>query len=89
MEKIPSFYLFLQRRLSELSNKENKLRYKETKIILSNIKIPKQIRPVVIQELQRLELIKKVNSNVIEIINLKKASQIDDLSKLYHEKGIW
>ena len=90
----PCFYLFLQKRLLEATEKrlEKKLTRKDAEIILSYTKIPKTLQPVIMKELQKLELIKVTNKNShvsVEVINSKECDRLSKLGKLYHSVGIF
>ena len=70
-DKIPSFYLYLQRRLLDFSDENNEIRIDYIKDKHRQIKIPKVLIPVFLKELENFELIEKVNRDNFKIINGK------------------
>jgi len=76
MKNQDSFYLYLQKRLLESTDEENIIEYKQAEKILLNIRISKPLVPILMRELNHLELIKRINRNKIEIINPDKSKKI-------------
>jgi len=88
-ENDPCVYLWLQKKLLELTNIEKELRYHDAKTYLSYVRIPKSLYPIIMKELERLELIEKVNRWKIKVINCEKCEKLERLDKVSHEVGVW
>ena len=77
-EVIPCvFYFYIHYKLKEKFNVETVLSIKETTSFLFEWRIPKEIRPIIIRELELLNLIERVGKKYIKINNSK--FDIDDM----------
>jgi len=63
----PLFYIYLQFKLKEQSNKIGELSYKEAAMFLRFYNIPKQLRKSIIDEMIQLKLIRKVNRFTVQV----------------------
>lgn len=85
----PALYLYLQRKLLDKCDSNNQLHVKSAEWGMITLRIPKQLFPVLLKEMERLNLTKKVNRYKIEVVNCKACDKLNHLNKLYHEVGLW
>ena len=87
-EVIPCiFYFYLQDKLKEKYKEGAVLSTKEAMNSLFEWRLPKAIRPVIIKELEKLELIERINKKTIK---LKPSTfTITDLREFYKAVGIY
>ena len=83
------FYLYLQSRLLEKSDRNGIVNIKEACYHIWNTKIPKSIYFVLLKELENMNLISRINRYEIKIINKKKCEKIKKINDLYHRNGIF
>jgi len=72
-EKQLSFYLYVQKRMLEHCDKNKKISYKHACSSLQHppLKPPKIIIPLILKELEKLNLIEKIDRRTFKIINCK------------------
>lgn len=87
-EVIPCiFYYYLHCKLKEKFKEETELSTKEAMKFLFEWRIPEKIRPVMIKELEMLNLIERVNK---KIIRLKHSDfTLEDVREFYKTVGIY
>lgn len=87
-EVIPCvFYFYIHYKLKEKFNVATVLSTKETMNFLFEWRIPKEIRPIIIKELEMLGLIKRVNKKTIKIQDSK--FNIEDVREFCKAVGIY
>ncbi len=74
-----AFYLYLQQKLLENCNGELQIDYNKLKMKLINIKIPKTLIPILLREMEYLELGFKLNKFKFQITNENKSKGIKKL----------
>ena len=79
------WYIYIHSKLKERSN-NNLLNLNEAKSILFEWRVPKNLRSVIIKELEQLELIEKIDKQTIKLKPCKHS--IEDLTKIYIHVGI-
>jgi len=75
-----NYFLYLQKRLLELSDVEKKVNYNDAKVMLATARNTKTIACELLKELQRLKLIKinkQIKNREIEIINLDQSDCVE------------
>lgn len=90
-DSIITLYLFVQRRLLNCSNERKQINYKDARIHITKSRIPKVLFPILIKEMEQLELIKKIDRYTIEIINDEKCRNIDNknIHRVYEKVGVF
>lgn len=87
-EVIPCvFYFYIHCKLKEKYKEAAVLSTKEAMNFLFEWRIPKEIRPIIIKELEILNLIKKINKKTIEIRN--STFNLEDLREFYRATKIY
>ena len=87
-EVIPCvFYFYIHYKLKEKFNVATVLSTKEAMNFLFEWRIPKEIRPVIIKELEILNLIERLNKKTIKIKD--SIFDIEDLREFYKSTGIY
>jgi len=83
------FHLYLQKKLLEMSDMNKQLNYKDAKTYVAYIRLPKELHPAILKEMEKLGLTKQINKNVIEITNCEECKKLEKINKLYHKLGLW
>ncbi len=87
-EVIPCiFYFYIHYKLKEKYRVATVLSTKEAMKFLFEWRIPKELRPVIIKELEILNLIERVNKKTIKIND--STFKIEDVRKFYEAVGIY
>ena len=74
-----TFYLYLQKRLLDNSDKEKMIKQSDAKMKISNLRIPKKLIPFLLKDLENLELGKRISKFEFGIINWKRCYKIERL----------
>lgn len=80
------FYLYLHSKIFEKTRGED-IKLNEVISYMFQWSIPKQIRYLILKEMERLELIKIRDKYVVELNKPK--FNIEDVNKFYHKLGIF
>jgi len=87
-----SFYLYVQKKLLDHA-RDKKLTYKQALHAMKagNSRVPKNLYPIILKELEKMELIKIINRNQVIVINSYKCKKIErnNLNRFYQEVGIF
>jgi hypothetical protein len=78
------WYVYIHSKLKERSN-NNYLRLDEAKSFLFEWRVPKELRIVILKELEQLELI-EIEKEFIKLNNCK--TKIDNINRVYSKVGI-
>lgn len=90
MKDKPVFYLYIQKKLMECCKNPNKaLDFNEVNFRLGNMRIPKILNPAIIKEMEKLELVERVNRYTLKIINCNEGNQLNKINQVYHGVGLW
>ena len=79
--KKPELYLYLQSKLLEKTDLDNKINYREAAICLSNIRISKKTFPIILKEMQYFGLLEKLDKKTLKINPENLSNNISKLNK--------
>ena len=81
------FYLWYQKKLEENFGNQQKVSRKDAMAFLHKYKIPKQLWPVIMEEMRVLGLVKYVDRLHLQITNLNK-NFVHNVSKMLLDMGV-
>lgn len=87
-EVIPCiFYFYIHYKLKEKHRVGTVLTIKEAMKFLFEWRIPKELRPIIIKELEILQLLEKINKKTVKIND--SGFNLEDIREYYELLGIW
>ena len=85
-----SVYIYLQKKLLEFSDRNKEVSYDKVMESLKRARIPKVLIPIILKEMESIELLERVNKRTFRINKHKKTDKIKfEEYKGYTLNGKW
>ena len=78
-EDNPIFYLYLQKRLLDNSDSNKIIKQADANIRIKTMRIPKRLIPLLLKDMEKLNLGKRINKFEFGIVNYNKCNKIKRL----------